>query len=164
MSIFNLTLSSTPNQIGTFDCQVDAMKVYKQPTDDYDVLRKVDMGGSVTPFMVAYNVEATPSDFPPGSSASNFSSNNYTSNIWLAIATGFNNTSIPNTGYQDSQCYSPAGPLYDPPIIPFASLGSDYIRSYVYPEAIAQDYHWGMFIKKSMIENDPGAYWYTGFT
>ena len=164
MSIFNLTLSSTPNQIGTFDCQVDAMKVYKQPTDDYDVLRRVDMGGSTTPFMVAYNVEATPSDFGVGSSLSIFNASNYASNIWVAICTGFNNTSIPNTGYQDCQNYHPRGPIYDPPILPSATLGSYYIMSYEYPEAIAQDYHWGMFIKKSMIENDPGAYWYTGFT
>ena len=163
MSLFNLTLTSNPNQIGTFDCQVDAMKVYKEPTDNYDVLRKVDMGGSVTPFMVAYNVEEIPADFGVGSSLSSFYST-YTSDLWVGMCTGFNNTGVPNTGYEDTQNYHPAGPIIDPPIIPFATLGSLYLRSYVYPEALAQDYHWGMFIKKTMIENDPGAFWYTGFT
>ena len=160
MSLTNLTLTSNPNQVGTFDCQVNTMKVFKEPTDDYDILRKVDMGGSLTPFMVNYNnVPVTPGASPPNTSVSVYYNVGlyYRSDKWLACATGFDNSGTPTSGYENSRNFIPRGSDDTTP----TALGTYYVRSYGgYPIPIATDFHSGMFIKGTMIENFPPYQWY----
>lgn len=163
MSLTNLTLTSNPNQVGTFDCQVNTMKVFKEPTDDYDVLRKVDMGGSLTPFMLNYtNIPITPFASPPNTSASTYYDSNsgytYLSDKWLGIATGFDNSGTPTAGYENSRDFRPRG---SDDIRAPGYLGTFYLRSYAgFPVPLATDFHSGMFIKGTMIENFPPFQWY----